>query len=212
MKRATKATVRIFIAIVSCGVAVGIALAVGVASGSTQGSQDPHPGATRAASSVIATVPAELSSSFALLTSETSAVMPTSLAANLGWAADDGVNPSLGREAGDVGSERLWLVPGSSESCIELDSGYSGCGSNALVEQQGVWVILKPVSGAAATMYGIVPDGASVLSDANSANVSQSGNAVVVTSSSSAMGQVTVHPASGPSVQLTVPPGTGQPQ
>lgn len=210
MKGLRKTTARVCVAVVACGVAAGIALTVGVAAGSNQ--RTPTTLATQTTSRVAATVPSDVASSYRFLASSSSTGLPTSLASSLGWAAGYGVNPSLGRKAGSVGTQHLWLVPGSSQTCLELDSGGSACGSNALVEQRGVWLMLKPVSGAAPTLYGIVPDGATVSGEAASANVSQSGNTVMVTPSSSTPGHFVLHTASGAKVDMTVPAATGQPQ
>jgi hypothetical protein len=210
MRRLAKLTAKASLTLVACGVAAGIALTVGVAAGSDQPS--PATSATHISPSPAATVPSDLASSYRLLTSAASTVLPTSLASNLEWAAGYGVNPSLGRDAGSIGVEHLWLVPGSSQSCLELASGSTACGPNTLVEQQGVWAILKPVSGAAPTMYGIVPDGATVSGDPASAEVSQSGNAVRVTPSSSVPGQITLHTGGGTTIELPVPAAAGRSQ
>lgn len=204
MKQLTKTTVRIFVAVIASGAMVGVALTVGVAAGSDSGSSSP-----RTTASVAAAVPIDLASSFGVLASST--VLPSGLASDLGWTQDYGVNPSLGHQAGAIGDQRFWLIPGSSQSCLELDSGYSACGSNRLVEQQGVWLILEPVSGAAPTMYGVVPDGATVSGDAASVKISQSGNAVMMTSSSSTPGRFTLQTASGTTVDMSVPAATAQP-
>lgn len=205
-------TARVLVAVVGSGVAAGIALTVGVAEGSNQAVTTTRATQRQVAPNVAGIVPSGLAASYRFLTSSSSAALPTSLTSDLGWTGSYGANPSLGREAGSIGTEHLWLVPGDSGSCLELDSGYSACGSNALAEQQGVWLILKPVSGATPTMYGIVPDGATVSGDSASASVSQSGNAVMVMPTSTTAGQFTIHTASGTSVDMTVPAGTGQPQ
>jgi len=208
MKRLTRTTVRVCTAVVACGGAVGIALTVGVAVGSNQAAS---PTTTRTALSAAATVPpSDLASSYRFLTAASSTPLPTSLASNLGWASSYGISPSLGRDAGSIGTERLWLVPGSSGSCLELSDGGSVCASNPVAEQRGLWLMLQPVSGAAPTVFGIVPDGATVSGD--SASISRSANAVMVTPSSSAPGQFTVHAADGATVSMPVPAATGHPQ
>lgn len=212
MKGLKTTTARVLVAVVGSGVAAGIALTVGVAEGSNRAATTTRATQRQAAPSVAETVPTGLAASYRVLTSSSSATLPTSLTSDLGWTGSYGANPSLGREAGSIATEHLWLVPGDSGSCLEVDSGYSACGSNALVEQQGIWLILKPVSGAAPTMYGVVPDGATVSGDSASARVSQSGNAVMVTPNSSTAGRFTIHTASGTTVDMTVPAATGHPQ
>ena len=191
-------------AVVACGVAVAIVLVVGVADGSSRHGQDRSAGAAK-------TVPRNLASSYGFLTSPSSVVLPRGLgSAVVGLPGGYGINPSLGREAGSVGTHHLWLIPGRSGSCLELADGGSACGPNAFVARQGVWLMLVPVTGAAPTVYGVVPDGASV--SGHAARVSQSGNAFMVRPSSRRAGRVTVHLASGASVSVAVPAATGHPQ
>lgn len=196
------------VAVFGCGAAAGIALTVGLTAGNHAGT--PTTLIRQTTSSSPRTVPSDLGLAYGFLTSASSAGMPASIASNLGWPGAHGVNPALGREAGSVGTERLWLVPGRSESCLELDAGDSACGSNELVERQGVWLMLKPVSGAAPSVYGIVPDGTTV--SGNAATVLRSGNAVKVTPSSSSAGQFAIRTASGVTVDMPVPTATGHPQ
>lgn len=208
MKLLKKTTARVFVAVVACGSAAGIALTVGVAAGSDQGTSTP----TRVVSAVAASVPSGLATSYRVLGASSSTAMPTRLGSDLGYAKQGyGVNPSLGREAGSVGNQHLWLVPGSSGSCLELGDGGSACGSNAVTEHRGLWLMLKPVSGAVPTIYGIVPDGATVSADAASPRISRSGNAVTVTPTSDSSGQIGIHTANR-TVDIPVPPATGQPQ
>lgn len=216
MRWLEKPTARICIAVAASGAAIGIVLAVGVAEGNNHGTN--HRVVGKAASRPVghvatATVPASLAASYSFLSSPSSTAMPASLDSNVDFAATQyGAESSLAREAGVVGSHQMWLVPGNSGSCIELDSGYAACGSNSVVESQGVWVMLQPVTGAAPTLYGIVPDGATVSAAAGSATVSQSGNAVSAQASSAAMGHIIIQTAAGATIDLTVPPATGQPQ
>src|ERR1700751_3813998 len=87
-----------------------------------------------------------------------------------------------GREVGTIGRERLWLEVGSFRSSLEIDGGGAACGPNRLIARQGIFLTLVPVSGAAPTAYGIVPDGATVTGRA--AAVTQSGAAYMVRPSS----------------------------
>lgn len=202
---------RVAAATLASGVAVGIALAVGVATGSPGQSSSMRPPAHKA-SSLAPAVPSALANSYKFLTQTSSSAMPSSLARDVGWAATAGVNAALAREAGVVGNQDLYLVPGASDTCLELSTGGGSCGTNAVVAEQGAWLILKPVSGAAPTEYGIVPDGSTVTPATASTHVSQSGNAIMATSSTSTAGELTIHTASGQTVDIAVPAGTGKPQ
>lgn len=206
MQRLTRTAARVCAAVVACGTAVGIALTVGVALGSND-----QPAQSHIRGSVVSTqaVPSDLASSYGFLTSPSAIALPAGLTSQIDGSGY-GINPSLGREAGSVKTERLWLIPGSSGSCIEIDDGGSACGSNTLVEQQGAWLILQPVSGATVTVYGIVPDGATVSGDG--ASVSRSANAVMVAPNSSAPADFTIHTAGGANVTLPIAAATGQPQ
>lgn len=199
-----KTTARVGVAVVACGVAVAIALVVGVADGSSRHGQDRSAGAVK-------TVPRDLASSYGFLTSPSSTVLPRGLgSAVVGLPGGYGINPSLGREAGSVGLHHLWLIPGRSGSCLVLAAGGSACGPNAFIARQGVWLMLVPVTGAAPTVYGIVPDGASV--SGHAARMSQSGNAFMVRPSSRTAGRFTVRLDGGATVSTTVPAATGLPQ
>jgi hypothetical protein len=130
MKRRTKTTASVCAAVAGCGAAAGIALMIG----STDAVQT---ASARTAPSAAKTVPSGLSAAYRFLTSASSTVMPTSLGSNVvGLPGGYGVNPSLGREAGSIGTERLCLVPARTGSCLLLGSGSSGCGPNAFVERQ----------------------------------------------------------------------------
>jgi hypothetical protein len=206
MKRLAKTTASVCAAVVGCGAAAGMALTIG--------SEDVGQIASaRTASSAAKTVPSGLSAAYRFLTSGSSTVMPTKLGSNVvGLPGGYGVNPSLGRRAGSIGTERLWLVPGRTGSCLLLGSGSSGCGPNAFVERQGVWIMLVPVSGAAPTVYGIVPDGATVSDNSATTRMSRSGRAFMVAPRSKAPGRFTIHTASGATINMTVPAPTGHPQ
>ena len=115
-----------------------------------------------------------------------------------------------GREVGTIGRERLWLEVGSFRSSLEIDGGGAACGPNRLIARQGIFLTLVPVSGAAPTAYGIVPDGATVTGRA--AAVTQSGAAYMVRPSSRQPGRFTVRTIRGGTVTMTIPPATGDPQ
>lgn len=211
MRRITRLPATLWASVVVAGITVGIVLAVGVAFGSDRQGANANHRRQHQAVQRAEILASDIASSYGFLTASSSVQLPASLASDLGPAAG-AVTPTLAREAGSVGGQRLWFVPGSSESCIEVDSGASACGSNAFAERQGLWIILRPVSGAAPTEYGIIPDGATVSGDATSAAITTAGNGVMVTPRSSAPGTFAIHTAGGSSVDMSVPPATGEPQ
>jgi hypothetical protein len=121
-----------------------------------------------------------------------------------------GVNPALSRLAGTVAGIPVWLVPGSSGSCMWVGAaaGRSGAGAicepNAMADTQGFALIRIPVSGAASSEIGIVPDGASVTAangDGSSAPITSSGNAFYASGDASAT-SVVVHSANGGTIPV----------
>ena len=70
--------------------------------------------------------------------------------------------------------------------------------------------MLVPVTGAAPTVYGIVPDGTTV--SGHAAEVTQSGNAYMVRPSSRRPGRLRVHTQRGVTVAITIPVATRHPQ
>lgn len=206
MKRRTRTTAWACAAVAGCGAAAGIALTIG-------GADAQQTASARTSSNTAHTVPSGLSAAYRFLTSGSSKVMPKNLGSNVvGLPGGYGVNPSLGREAGSIGTERLWLVPGRAGSCLLLGSGSSACGPNAFIERRGVWIMLMPVTGAAPTLYGIVPDGATVSDNPVTTKMSRSGRAFMVTPRSKAPGRFTIQTASGATINTTVPAPTGHPQ
>jgi hypothetical protein len=157
----------------------------------------------------VGVVPSDLASSYRVLTSTSVLRRPGGMIRVSGVAGGK-VVVSPGREVGAIGRERLWLVVGRSQSCLELDDGGGACGANGLIARQGVLTMLVPVSGAAPTVYGIVPDGATV--SGRGARVMQSGNAYMVRPASHRPGDFIVRTGSGAMVTMTIPPATGQPQ
>jgi len=197
----TRRTSKLGVAVAMMAVAVIIAIAVGAAGGhhehGAEGSG--HPG----------TVPVALAASYRFLTSASTPRRPAGVVRVKGVRVGD-VVVSAGREAGTIGHERLWMVLRGAQSCIEIDDGGSACGPNWLVARQGVLLMLVPVSGAAPTIYGIVPDGAKVTGRA--ASVTQSGNVYMVRPTSRRPGRFTIRTARGRTVTATIPPATGHPQ
>ena len=196
----TRRTSKVGVAVAIVVLAVIISIAVGVAGG-------PHAqGAGRSGHSAryTGTVPGALTSSYRFLTSASMPRRPAGVVRVKGVPGGE-VVVSPGREAGTIGHERLWMVLGRSHSCIAIDDGGGACGPNWLVARQGVLLMLVPVSGAAPTVYGIVPDGAEVTGRA--AEVTQSGNAYMVRPTSRDTGRFTIHTTRGATVTMTIPPG-----
>lgn len=213
MRDITRTVKRVGTLVLCAGIAAGIALAVGVAQGNSGGSGIPNRTASAASSSrVAASVPAEISTAYSFLATS-SVAMPPSLADGVaGPGGGYGVNSALGREAGSFATQSVWLVPGTLGSCEQLGSGGGACGPNASVTSQGIWIELKPVSGAAPVFYGVAPDGTSVTSDDSSASISQSGNAYEVRSRSSDQAHFEVRVPGQSLVDLSIPADSGQPQ
>jgi hypothetical protein len=121
-----------------------------------------------------------------------------------------GVNLGLSRLAGVVvGGTSVWLVPGSSGSCIWLSSGGGSCGENQSIAAEGLAVALVPVSGAPATLIGIAPAHASVTASSKTAGdttVALSGEAFTL--SAAGRTSYTVHTPAG---QATTQLPTGTP-
>ena len=182
-------------------VAVSIAAAVGAADG-----RDPEVAAHHDRT-LARTVRSDLTASYRFLTSASATQLPKSLWRDVSGLPGARLDLARGREAGSVHAERLWLVPGGSRSCLELDVGGSACGPSSLIARQGVWLMLVPVSGAAPTVYGIVPDGAFV--SGHAATVAQSGNAYMVRPSSRRPGRFTIHTRRGVTAAMTIPAATG---
>ncbi len=197
----TRRTSKVGVAVAMAVVAVTVSIAVGVADGQHE------PGAE--GSGHAGTVPRALASSYRFLTSASTPRRPTGVVRVKGVPGGE-VVVSRGIEAGTIGHERLWMVLHRFQSCIELDDGGGACGANWLVARQGLLVMLVPVSGAAPTIYGIVPDGAKVTGRA--AAVTQSGNVYTVRPTSRQTGHVTIRTARGRTVSMTIPPATGHPQ
>ena len=201
----TRRTSKVGVAVAMVVVVVIISIAVGVADGhhehGADGSRNSagHPG----------TVPRVLASSYRFLTSASTLRRPAGVVRVKGVPGGE-VVVSAGREAGTIGHEQLWMVLHRSQSCIEIDDGGSACGPNWLVARQGILLMLVPVSGAAPTIYGIVPDGAKVTGQA--AAVTQSRNVYTVRPTSRHPGRFTIRTARGRTVTTTIPAATGHPQ
>jgi hypothetical protein len=135
-----------------------------------------------------------------------------------------GVNLDLSRFVGTVDGSSVWLIPGSTGSCIYISGDGGGvCGPNDLASSmQGLVQHLVPVAGGATTFIGALPDGASVTAtntDGTRAPVSVSGAAFNVSGDTS-LRSVTIHEADGQTLTLdgrssapspTPPAGGGMP-
>jgi len=158
-------------------------------------------------------VPSSLASAFAALraASTSSDALSGAAAASItdtGVFAHYGVNPSLSRVVGSLGGAPIWLVPGSSGSCMVLSSGASACAQNEVIAEDGAVIILVPTSGAPPTIEGIVPDGASVTTrnaSGTESTVSLSGQAFVVSGADAV--SLTIHTLGGSTVVDQLPNG-----
>lgn len=77
-------------------------------------------------------------------------------------AAHFGINPALSRHIIAPDGTSLYVIPGSTGTCLALAAGGGSCGPNQLVEARGLFIGLVPVTGAAGTTEGIVPDQSTV--------------------------------------------------
>lgn len=193
-------------------VLIGTTVLAGAATGAVMATENTPPDLSVPAANGRATsIPNELASSFAFLrrSQEPSDVLAGAAAQGVGGgtAAHYGVNPSLARMAGTVEGSPIWLVPGSTGSCIVLAEGGSACAANELVSSQGIYMALIPVSGGHATVIGVIPDNAYVSakhSDGTESVASQSGHAFSV-SSAGGVSSFTIHTDAGTSVVQSMP-------
>lgn len=198
--------------------AVGVVAAGAVAGVALAGENAPPDLTSPSPTGQATSVPSELLSSFAILrrSGQPSDALSSAAASGVQTAGGTyqhyGINPSLARLAGSPGGAAVWLVPGTTGSCMALASGGGSCGPNDLVTQQGIALAIVPTSGAAATVYGVVPDNASVTA-ADSAgaqrSIALSGQAFVLTATNAV--SYTIHTPSGGVVvhalPSTTPPG-----
>jgi hypothetical protein len=199
-------SLKVGVAVATVVVAVILVIAVGVVA---HGHHDRGVARSARSAATRSPVPRELASAYRFLTSASTPRRPHGVVRVRGVPGGK-VVVSAGTEVGKIAHERVWMVLGHSQSCIEVDDGGGACGPNWLVARHGVFVMLVPVSGAAPTVYGIVPDGAKVTGRA--AAVTQSGNAYMVRPTSHHPGRFAVHTAHGPTITTMIPPATGHPQ
>ena len=186
------------------GVVLGTAvIAAGVIAGVAFASENALPNLSSPSPSGKATsVPSELSSSFAILrqprqgNDALSAAAASGVDTAGGVSEHYGINPALARFAGSVNGTAIWLVPGSTGSCIATNTAGGICGPNDLISEQGAVLALVPTSGSSATVYGIVPDNATVTATDAAGNqrlIALSGNAFSVSAANAV--SFTIHRA-----------------
>ena len=155
----SKRVIAVGVSVVAAGAIVGVAAA---------GENGPPDLSSPSPSGIASSIPSELSSAFAILrrAAQPSDALSAAAASGVqtagGLSQHYGINPSLARLAGSPDGTAVWLIPGSTGSCIALDKGGGSCGPNALVSQQGLLLAIVPTSGALPTVYGVAPDNATV--------------------------------------------------
>ena len=174
---------------------------------------------------VASSIPSGLASSFAILRRDPQPADALPLGTTLmavagGVGSHYGINITLSRFVGTVDATSMWLVTGSTGSCMYTAHDGGVCAANDLVSSQGLVGAQVPVAGGADTFIGVVPDGASVTAtntDGTPGPVSRSGAAYSV-SGDADLRSVTIHEADGQVVTLPAPgpvsapsPGGGVP-
>jgi hypothetical protein len=127
-----------------------------------------------------------------------------SLTAAGSLAVHYGVNPALTRLIGVVNGTAVWLVPGSTGSCIWVGEEGAECAPNYIVTTQGLALTRVPLSGAPSSTLGVLPDGATVTAsndNGSPATISHAGAAYYVVGQSTTT-RITVHTADGSTVRL----------
>jgi hypothetical protein len=208
MRRHSRRGVALGAAVIAAGAIAGVAFA---------GENAPPNLSSPSPSGEATSMPSELSSSFAILrrAKQSSDALSTAAAAGVetagGVSEHYGINASLARFAGSADGTAMWLVPGSTGSCVATDTAGGTCGPNDLMSQHGAVLALVPTSGGPATVYGIVPDNATVTAtDAagTQSSIPLSGNAFSVSGASAV--SFTIHTASG-DITHTLPSGRPAP-
>lgn len=148
-------------ALVTVGASAGGTLAA------TSGSTPHRPHSVHSRAQMAESTPSELASAFSSFKRaagpEDALPMGAVSTINGSVNAGYGLNPSLSRLLGEAGGSKIWLVPGSTGSCLyDALSGGAICASNSAVRSQGLTLLLVPVSGAQPTLVGAVPDGSTV--------------------------------------------------
>ncbi|MHB8576827.1 MAG: hypothetical protein ACYDCQ_16020 [Dehalococcoidia bacterium] len=156
-------------------------------------------------------VPSELSAAFSMLRGPRGQQALSSAAAAGaqtpgGLGEHYGVNPSLARLAGSPAGMAVWLIPGSTGSCMALERGGGACAPNTTVAAQGITIAVVPTTGAPATVYGIAPDKANVTATGSTGAaraVPLSGQAFSVSAADAV--SYTVHTTAGSAVARALP-------
>jgi hypothetical protein len=191
---------------------------IAVASGAT--SPPPPDLSTEAAGGVAQSVPAGLQSSFAALrrARQSSDALPQTAGTyqeSGGIGRHYGVNASLSRLVGSADGMSVWLVPGSTGSCVVVSTGGGACGSNESLLSKGLTIGLVPTDGGSPIVIGVVPDEANVTAEDASGtqrSVSVLGNAYSLSGSNTASFTVdtTAGGATTESMPAAAPPPTQQ--
>jgi hypothetical protein len=161
---------------------------------------------------VAQSIPGGLASSFAILrrAPQPADALPagTTLTAVAGGVGSHyGINIELSRFVGTVDGTAIWLVAGSTGTCMYTAHDGGVCAANDLVSSQGLLGAQVPVADGADTFIGVVPDGASVTAtntDGTPGPVSRSGAAYSV-SGDADLRSVTIREADGQLLTLPAP-------
>lgn len=121
-----------------------------------------------------------------------------------GPAAHFGINPALSRHVIAPDGTSLYVIPGSSGTCLALAAGGGSCGPNQLIEARGLFIGLVPVTGAAGTTEGIVSDQSTVTAGGGQPPVERSVDGVVSLAGASAR-DFTVRTPGQPPFEMDAP-------
>lgn len=179
-------------------------------SGSSSSNQRSSAGSPQ--STMSQAVPNELTSSFASLRRAVRAAdsLPAEAEATVTHAGNSlsyGLDPSQARLVGEAGGSKIWLVPGTSGSCLyDALSGGAACAANAEVSAYGLSLLLVPVSGAQPTLVGLLPDGASITAtDSRGSKTSMPTSSSVFRVTGYGGGNVTIQTVAGSPQVLSIP-------
>jgi hypothetical protein len=124
-----------------------------------------------------------------------------------------GASPALSRYLGKIDGTAFWLVPGNRGSCVQTSNYGTVCTSNAHFETQGTSALLAGTAGYPSTVFGAIPDAATVTATTRAgtpAKVQRASNAFLVTGTN--LATVTIHQQDGRDDTLDIPqtpaPGT----
>jgi hypothetical protein len=166
--------------------------------------------------------PAELASAFSAIAAprKPADILPPEAATSFtepgSFGTHYGVNVDLSRLMGVANGTSVWLVPGSTGSCILVSSGGSVCGSNESASAEGMFLAIVPANGGAAPwVIGIVPDGAHIetrtAAGTQAPAASVGGNAYFISGADGTQ-SFTVVTRSGASYTYELPDGTPPPR